>query len=334
MGAVLENECVKAANTRAWRLPDPFRARSMERTMGPLRSGASRTSTKVEGGSKRCSVGWHAMRTGMWLAVAMGVAAGFGVVRGRERMLEFVAGYLVEYSLSVDNLFVFMVIFRYFNVPRESQECVLWYGIAGAMVLRGVMIVCGRALVRRFQWVGVGFAGLLIYSGWKLLMEGEEEEGGLEGNKVIRFARAIVPVGEKYCGGKFWGMEDGRFIASPLMVVLVAIELSDVVFALDSVPAVLGLSEDVMVVYVSNILAIMGLRSLFFVLASCIGSLRFLKQALAGVLLFIGVKMVAGCIGIDFGIGLSLGVVAVTLGGGVGLSLLMPIEEGEGPNIV
>lgn len=269
----------------------------------------------------------HAVKTAFWVAVATVVAVMFGVSEGRQRGMEFVTGYVVEYSLSVDNLFVFLLIFKYFKVPREAQETVLFWGILGAMVLRGVMIVAGKALVMRFEWVGIAFALLLIYSACKLLLEEEDEEEDLGGNRVIRFSKSVFPVADRYVGHRFFVVEDGRCVATPLLVVLVAIELSDVVFALDSVPAVLGISKDTLVIYISNILAIMGLRSLFFVLACSIGNIRFLKHSLSMVLAFIGVKMIVGCMGYEIGVAFSLGVVILTLGGGVGLSFLWPAPQ-------
>eukprot|EP00177_Eucheuma_denticulatum_P000488 GFKZ01000856.1.p2 GENE.GFKZ01000856.1~~GFKZ01000856.1.p2 ORF type:complete len:362 (-),score=58.30 GFKZ01000856.1:197-1246(-) len=269
----------------------------------------------------------HAFKTAFWIAVAVVVAVMFGVSEGRQRGLEFVTGYIVEYSLSVDNLFVFLLIFKYFKVPREAQETVLFWGILGAMMLRGVMIVAGKVLVGRFEWLAAVFAVVLIYSAVKLLWEDDDDDDDVGENRVIRFSKSVVPVVDRYVGQRFFVVEDGRVVATPLMVVLVAIELSDVVFALDSVPAVLGISKDTLVIYVSNILAIMGLRSLFFVLASSIGNVRFLKQSLAVVLLFIGVKMILGCMGWDVSVALSLAVVIFTLAFGVAMSFLWPAPQ-------
>lgn len=266
----------------------------------------------------------HATRTLIWIAVAALVAIAVSVVKGKAHAAEFVTAYIVEYSLSVDNLFVFLLIFRFFNVPAAPQQSILTYGIIGAMLLRGIMIVCGKALVQRFEWVGLIFAALLIYSAGKLLFEDDDDETDLSDNRIIRFARSIFPVSERYAGDRFFIWENGRLMATPLMVVLVSIEFSDVVFAVDSVPAVLALSSDTFVIYMSNILAIMGLRSLFFVLATSIGNLRFLKQALAITLAFIGIKMIAGCFGKDFGTTFSLCFIALTLGGGVILSFMLP----------
>lgn len=278
----------------------------------------------------------HALKTALWIALAATVAIITSIVHGRQRALEFVTAYIVEYSLSVDNLFVFLLIFRYFRVPRDAQESVLTYGILGAMILRGIMVVCGKVLVQRFEWVGLLFAALLIYSAGKLLFEDDDDDNNLDDNRVIRFSKQILPVAERYTGNRFIIRENSRLMATPLMVVLISIELSDVVFALDSVPAVLGLSQDTFVIYMSNILAIMGLRSLFFVLSTTIGNFRFLKQALAIVLGFIGIKMIAACFGNDIGTAFSLLFVAGTLASGISLSFMFPVvlvARSPGPDV-
>lgn len=267
----------------------------------------------------------HVWKTILWVSIAVVISILIGFVRERDTALEFMAAYLVEYSLSVDNLFVFLLIFRFFHVPIDAQETVLSYGIVGAMVLRGVMIVAGKSLVNRFEWVGLIFAALLIYSAGKLLFENDDDDEELDNNLVIHFAKSLFPVTNRYMGDRFFIRgENARLIATPLMVVLVSIELSDIVFAVDSVPAVLGLSKDIFVIYTSNILAIVGLRSLFFVLSSSIGNLRFLKQALAIILGFIGIKMIAGCYGYDFSTTFALLFVVVTLVIGVVISLAFP----------
>lgn len=270
------------------------------------------------------SITQHALKTALWISLAVIVAVVVYMTQGYQRALEFLTAYIVEYSLSVDNLFVFLLIFRYFRVPRDAQESVLTYGIVGAMLLRGIMIVCGKALVERFEWIGLLFAALLIYSAGKLLLEDDDDDADLDDNRLIRFAKHILPVADRYAGDRFFIRENSRLMATPLMVVLVSIELSDVVFALDSVPAVLGLSSDTFVIYTSNILAIMGLRSLFFVLSTSIGNFRFLKQALSIVLGFIGIKMIAGCFGTDFSTSVSLFFITFTLMAGILFSVLFP----------
>lgn len=266
----------------------------------------------------------HVLITLVWVLCALTVAISISFTSGRQRALEFLTGYIVEYSLSIDNLFVFLLIFNYFNVPKDAQQSVLHWGIFGAMLLRGIMIVCGKALFVRFEWIALAFAALLLYSAVKLLLEDDDDDQNLESNRIIRFSKKVLPITDRYVGNRFIVWENSRLFATPLLVVLIAIELSDVVFALDSVPAVLGISNDTFVIYTSNILAIMGLRSLFFVLSTTIGNLRFLKQALSIVLGFIGIKMIASFFGYNIGIVLSLFIVAATLLGGVVLSILLP----------
>lgn len=281
----------------------------------------------------------HLIRTFGWIMLAGCSGLGVAASKGKERGMEFLTAYIVEYSLSVDNLFVFLLIFKYFNVPRDAQETVLFWGIVGAMVLRGVMIVLGKALVERFEFVSVGFAALLIYSAVKLLIEDDDDDENLDDNRIVRFAKRLMPLTDNYTGERFFVREAGRLFATPLFVVLVSIELSDVVFALDSVPAVLGISDNSLVIYSSNILAVMGLRSLFFVISDAIKNLRFLRQSLAVVLGFIGIKMICGVFGYHLSILISLGVVTGTLSLGILLSVLFPppeedeeeVEEEEDP---
>lgn len=263
-----------------------------------------------------------------FVAVAAAVAGGVAWTKGLESAVEFVTAYIVEYSLSVDNLFVFLLIFKFFQVPRKAQLRVLTYGIGGAVVMRGVMITLGEALTKRFEFVSIGFAGLLLFSAAKLLFEGDDdEEEDLEKNSIVKFSRSLLPFSDQYDGDNFFTWEKGARLATPLMLVLLSVEFSDVVFALDSVPAVLGISDDTLVIYLSNILAIMGLRNLFFVLSDAIGDLRFLRQALAIVLGFVGAKMIAGVAGYHVDVLQSLGIVVGTLAGGIGLSVAYPEPE-------
>jgi tellurite resistance protein TerC len=267
------------------------------------------------------------VKTFGWVMVAAAAAVAIGLARGRKRALEFVTGYIVEYSLSVDNLFVFLLIFKYFKVPRDAQETVLFWGILGAMVLRGIMIVLGKALTDRFEWLTLGFAALLLYSAAKLLVEDEDDDhdpSHLDNNRVVRFSKRVLPVADHYCGDRFFVVSDGRILATPLMVVLISIELSDVVFAMDSVPAVLGISNDAFVIYASNVFAVMGLRSLYFVIADALTNLRFLSKALACILGFIGGKMIAAVVGFDLDVVVSLLVVLSFLVAGIALSVAFP----------
>lgn len=317
----------------------PFSKRPALSMTGSLAHSASTTpaSGHSANGSPTSSgtpaVAHHAVKTALWVSLAVAVALIVTLVRGNKTGLEFTTAYIVEYSLSVDNLFVFLIIFRYFKVPRESQESVLTYGIIGAMILRGLMIVCGKALIDKFEWVTIIFAVFLIYSAIKLFLESDDDDdddAALDNNRIVRLARTLLPVSERYTGDRFFIYENSKFLATPLMVVLITIELSDVVFALDSVPAVLGLSSDTFVIYTSNILAIMGLRSLFFILSSSIGNFRFLRHALATVLGFIGIKMVASWLGHDVGTTFSLTFVACCLILGVACSVIFPAPETPG----
>jgi TerC family integral membrane protein len=264
-----------------------------------------------------------------FIGIAGIAAGGFAYFEGFQRALEFVAGYVVEYSLSVDNLFVFLLIFKFFQVPRASQERVLHYGIIGAVVMRGIMIVLGEELTHHFKAVTLGFAAILLFSASKLLLEGESEDEDLNHNQIVKFARSLLPFSDEYDGKNFFTLKDGIKVATPLMLVLLCIEMSDVVFALDSVPAVLGISTDTKVVYLSNILAIMGLRNLYFLLADTIGELRFLRPSLAIVLGFVGAKMICGVAGYEVGIIPSLSFLLITLGGGAGLSIAFPEPKEE-----
>ncbi len=273
----------------------------------------------------------HVLQTICWLGVACLAAVGVYLYHGSKGAIEFITAYIVEYSLSIDNLFVFMVIFQYFRVSDAAQETALNWGVVGAMVLRGAMILLGKALVDKFHFVTVFFAGVLLYSSGKLLLTDEDDDEDLENNGIVKFAKRLFPCTDEYHGDRFFVMDaDGRALATPLLVVLITVELSDVVFALDSVPAVLGLSKSTLVIYASNILAVMGLRSLFFVVSDAIKDLRFLQQALALVLGFIGVKMImASLLKIEIPVLLSLGLVVGTLFVGVLLSVLFPAPESE-----
>lgn len=283
------------------------------------------------GGAEKARVRWDLVKTLAWVSVAAVAAGVIAAVEGRDRALEFVAGYVVEYSLSVDNLFVFLLVFRFFKVPREAQEAVLFWGILGAMLLRGVMIVLGKTLAARFAWVSAAFAALLLYSAAKLLLEDDDAEEDLENNRIVALVRRALPVHDRYHADRFFVFDDGKLYATPLAVVLVTIELSDVVFAMDSVPAVLGISRDPVVIYASNIFAVMGLRSLFFVISDAIANLRFLRQSLAVVLGFVGVKMLAALAGREFDVLYSLAFIVLALATGVAASLAFPAADARPP---
>jgi tellurite resistance protein TerC len=211
---------------------------------------------------------------------------------GPQKAIEFVTGYLVEKSLSVDNLFVFLVIFRYFGVPDEYRHRVLYWGILGALIMRAAMILAGAALLSSFHWMIYLFGGFLLYTSYKLARSVEKEiDPGR--NPLLRLVRRFFPVIDTYESPRFWVRREGRWHATPLPLVLLVIESTDVVFALDSIPAVFGITQDPFIVYTSNIFAILGLRALYFLLANILGMFRYLHVGLAIVLGFVGVKMIA-----------------------------------------
>lgn len=239
--------------------------------------------------------------------------------RGLSTGFEFFAGYLVEQSLSIDNLFVFIMLFDYFRVPLELQNRVLSWGIAGAVALRGLMIGCGVAAVQKFNAVILVFAGILLVSSYKLLTKSEGEEEGVADNFIMKLTtRLFRNTSADFDGEKFFvTSEMGQRMPTPLFLCLLCVELSDFVFALDSIPAVLGVSKDPLVVYASNIFAILALRSLYTLVAKAVTDLHYLKPAVATVLGFVGMKMIAEYFHIAIGTGTSLGVVCSLLGSGI-----------------
>lgn len=242
--------------------------------------------------SKRTALAW----TGLWVSLASAFGASIYFFAPPEiaaaRTMEFFSAYLIEYSLSVDNLFVFLLLFHAFRVPPGYQHRVLFWGIFGAVVLRAVFIFAGTALLQNVHWLIYVFGAFLLYTGAKLVFSGEEdEEADVADNRVVKLARRFIAVTDHYDGHNFFTHVNGVRKATPLLLVLVSVELSDVVFAIDSIPAVFGISLDPFIVYTSNIFAILGLRSLYFLLAGALWGLRFLKPALGVVLAFVGAKM-------------------------------------------
>ena len=231
------------------------------------------------------AVGWSIM----WIALAGAFAVLVYFWHGRGATLEFVTGYVIELSLSVDNLFVFLLIFRYFRVPPVHQHKVLFWGILGALVMRGVFILLGVGLIRRFEWIIYVFGALLVYSGIKLFRQ-EEMEIHPEKNPVLRVFRRWMPVTENYEGGKFFVRRPGLY-ATPLLIVLLVVETTDLLFAVDSIPAILAITLDAFIVYTSNVFAILGLRSMYFALAGMMEAFHYLHYGLSIVLIFVGAKM-------------------------------------------
>ncbi|MEU3528454.1 TerC family protein [Streptomyces sp. NPDC038707] len=276
-----------------------------------------------------------------WSAVWVGLAVAFGVavflVVGTTAGVEYTTAWLLEKSLSVDNLFVFALIFGYFKVPRSSQHRVLFLGVLGALVFRGLFLAAGVAVVSRFTAVLFVFAAVLFYSAYKILKE--EDDSFDPGRSVaVRLLRRVVPVRDEYAGTRFFVREAGRLVATPLLAVVAAIEAADVVFAVDSVPAVLAVSNDAFIVYTSNAFAILGLRALYFMLAGLLDRFHYLGKGLALVLAFIGVKLVlqAAHKTVSRAVPeipslLSLAVIAAVLAVSVALSLLRPPPHPDAP---
>lgn len=266
----------------------------------------------------------------VWVTVALAFAAGIFHWKGSQSGTEFLTGYLIEYSLSIDNIFVIVLIFSYFSVRDEFQHRVLFWGILGALVMRGLMIGAGTVLINRFHWITYVFGAFLVITGVRMAFQGEEEIDP-ESNPVIKLVRKLIPVSPHFEGQKFFTRaKDDRGVvrrmATPLFVVLVLIETMDLVFAVDSIPAVFAVTRDPFIVYTSNVSAILGLRSLYFLLAGVIHKFHYLKFGLAIVLAFVGVKMLAA-VKYQIPTLVSLSVIFVVLGGAVAASLMFPKHE-------
>lgn len=260
--------------------------------------------------------------TVFWILLAAGFAALVFLWRGRPAMLQFVTGYVVEESLSVDNLFVFLILFRYFRVPRESQHKVLLWGVLGALVMRLIFILIGVSLLRRFEFVIYVFGAILIYSGIGLLRSSEPEVDP-EKNFVLRIFRRFFPITEGFEGRNFFVERSGKLLATPLFLTLIVVETTDLIFAVDSIPAILAISRDAFIVYTSNVFAVLGLRSMYFALEHFFGMFRFLHYGLALILMLIGAKMLSSHL-YEAPLTVTLGVVIGILALSVGASLLWP----------
>jgi tellurite resistance protein TerC len=264
----------------------------------------------------REALAWSAV----WIALALGFNAGIWIAFGAKPGMEFLTGYVIEKALSVDNIFVFLVLFSYFAVPSAYQHRVLFYGILGALVMRAVFILLGAALLEAFHWTIYVFGAILLVTAVKLLVH-RGEEVHPERNPVVRLFKRFVPMIAEYRGASFFVREGSRWVATPLLLVLVTVEATDLVFAVDSIPAIFAVTRDPFIVYTSNIFAILGLRALFFLLAGAIGRLYYLKTGLAAVLAFVGVKMLVSEI-YPIPVAVSLSVIVLILGGAAVASFL------------
>jgi tellurite resistance protein TerC len=269
--------------------------------------------------SLRESLTW----TGVWVVLALAFNAGVWHYAGSARALEFFTGYVIEKSLSVDNVFVFALLFSYFAVPPKYQHKVLFWGILGALIMRAIMIAAGAALIAKFAWIIYVFGAFLILTGIKMIVK-REEEIHPERNPVVRGFKRLMPVTPEYRGDRFFVRENGVRLATPLFVVLLLVEFTDLIFAVDSIPAIFAVTKDPFIVYTSNVFAILGLRSLYFALAGVMDKFHYLKIGLGVVLSFVGVKMILAHTAWKIDTLVSLGVIVAILATSVIWSLLKP----------
>jgi tellurite resistance protein TerC len=260
---------------------------------------------------------------GVWTAVWVALAAAFNLIlwqwRGSEPALQFLTGYLIEKSLSVDNIFVFVMIFSYFAVPAKYQHRVLFWGILGALVMRGVFIAAGAYVLQQFHWVIYVFGGILIITGIKMARRVDAYDPSA--NPLVRIAKRLLPLTDRYHGQRFWVRDAGAWVATPLFLVLLLVEFTDLVFAIDSIPAIFAITSDPFIVYTANVFAILGLRSMYFLLAGIVHRFVYLKYGLAAVLVFVGAKMMLVDV-YKVPVTASLAIIAVFIGSTVALSLL------------
>lgn len=255
----------------------------------------------------------------VWSLAWIGLAVTFGLsilhFDGRQASLEFFTGYVIEKTMSVDNLFVFLVVFRMFAVNEEYQQRVLGYGILGALLMRGAMIAAGAALIARFNWIMYVFGAFIVYVGLHMLIA-REKESHPEQNLLIRYVSSHLRLTKEYQGERFFARKNGQLFATPLLLVLLIVEITDATFAVDSIPAVFGITRDPFIVYSSNVFAILGLRAVYFLLAGVLDKFEYLKAGLALVLIFVGAKMISEpWLHISAGISLAviLGIIAIAV---------------------
>jgi tellurite resistance protein TerC len=262
----------------------------------------------------------------LWVTLALAFNYGVYHFMGPQAGLEFLTGYLIEKALSVDNIFVFVLIFSYFSVPPRYQHRVLFWGILGALLMRGAMIAAGAVLIAEFHWIIYVFGAFLVFTGVRMALQKAHAIDAAK-NPVIRLVRRFVPVSDQYHGQKFWVRADVggrlRLVATPLLVVLVLVETTDLIFAVDSIPAIFAITQDPFIVYTSNVFAILGLRALYFLLAGVIHRFHYLKLGLSVVLVFVGAKMLLTDI-YKVPVGVSLGVIALVLSTAIVASLVVP----------
>ena len=265
----------------------------------------------------------------VWIGVALLFNLGLYVWKGRQPALEFLTGYLIERSLSIDNLFVFLLVFSYFRVPAQYQHRVLFWGIFGALVTRFVFIVAGAALVTQFHWIMYVFGGFLVVTGIRLAFE-KDKEVHPEHNPVLKLVRRVMPMSDRYDSGRFVIRQSGRWLATPLLLVLIVMETTDIIFAVDSIPAIFSITLDPFIVYSSNAFAILGLRALYFALAGLMPLFVHLHYGLSAILVFVGVKMLIADL-YKIPIGAALGTIAGILALSILASILFKPQPDAGP---
>ena len=266
-----------------------------------------------------------AVWTAVWVALALAFAAGLFVLYGHEVGLTFLTGYLIEESLSIDNIFVIVLIFEFFRVPKSCQHRVLFYGILGALVMRGLFIGLGAVLIARFHWILYLFGAMLVITGVRMAVKSDDDFRGDE-NPIVRLVRRFLPLSRDYHGKRFFVVDAGRRVATPLLLVLILVEFTDLVFAIDSIPAIFGVTRDTFLVFTSNIFAVLGLRSLYFLLAAVVDRFYLLKYGLAVILTFVGVKML-GERYFEIDIVVSLAIILGVLGISIAASMIWPKKE-------
>lgn len=259
-----------------------------------------------------------------WITISLIYGGLIWLFVGHELSAEFLSAYLTEKMLSVDNLFVMMLIFSYFKLEEKYHHRALFWGIMGAVVFRAIFIGAGSYIVSQFHWVLYVFGAFLIYTAYQLITEKKEEHVDFEKNKILKLARKYLPFSPNHHGGKFWTRENGRFVLTSLFLVVLMIEISDIIFAVDSIPAVFAISQNIFIVYTSNIFAIMGLRALFFLLESVINKFHHLQKGLAFVLFFIGFKMLAGIVHLEISSVLSFLIITLAFAASVAASFIWP----------
>jgi tellurite resistance protein TerC len=263
--------------------------------------------------------------TAIWVTLALVFAAGLYLFAGRHVALTFLTGYVVEEALSADNIFVMVLIFEYFRVPKICQHRVLFYGILGALIMRGLFIALGAALIARFHWILYVFGAMLVVTGIRMGIKSDDEFNG-DQNRIVRAARRLLPFSKEFHGKHFFVIEGGRRLATPLLLVLILVELTDLVFAIDSIPAIFGVTTDPFIVFTSNIFAVLGLRSLYFLLAAVVERFHLLKYGLALILSFVGFKMLTERF-IEIDVALSLSIILGLLALSIAASLIWPKHE-------